>query len=43
MKNFDQDLLHNNEEFNDGVLYTSTPIPKTAIDYIQRLEKYPEK
>ena len=43
VKNFDLDLLDNNEEFIDGVLYMSTPIPKTTIDYIQRLEKCAEK
>ena len=43
MKNYDQDLLDSNEEFNDGVLYTSTPFPNTKIDYIQRLEKNTEK
>ena len=43
VKNFDLDLLDNNEEFIDGVLYTSTPIPNTTIDYMQRLEKYTEK
>ena len=43
VKNFDQDLLDNNEEFIDEVLYTSTPIPNTTIDYIHRLEKYAEK
>ena len=37
VKNFDQDLLYNNEEFIDRILYTSTPIPNTTIDYMQRL------
>ena len=43
VKNLDRDLLNNNEEFNDGVLFTSTPIPNTTIDYMQRLERYAEK
>ena len=34
VKNFDQDQLDNNEEFIDGVIYTSTPTPNTTIDYI---------
>ena len=33
----------NNEEFNDGIMLTSTPIPDTTLDYNQRLEKYVNK
>ena len=33
----------NNEEFNDGIMLTSTPIPDTTLDYDQRLEKFVNK
>ena len=43
VKDIDQELLDNNEELNDGVFLTPTPIQYSTLVYNLRLGKYVEK
>ena len=41
VKNIDQELYDNNEDFNDWD-FMPNPIPNTTLDYIQKFKRYTE-